>query len=255
MFSKTLGSQPVARTDELENYEIGFKGDLLNDTLRLNATAYFSDITDLQTTRFDPSNVAFLVFIENVGDAEVKGLDLDFQWEATENLTIFGAVAFVDSEITRLNGQLQGLAAPVGSELPYSADFSFNLRARYDFELTSFGADAYVQGGLVYTGDSKAGIIGNAFFVEDTTRRLYGVGSGLEIAEEGGTFGASRVATEAPGSTGLNDAGTFFRNGRYVQEAYTLLNLSAGVSKDDWTAELYIDNLANERAQTHINTF
>ncbi len=54
------------------------KGTFLDGTLRLNATYYQADIENLQVSRFDPSNVAFLVFMENVGDAESSGIDADF---------------------------------------------------------------------------------------------------------------------------------------------------------------------------------
>ena len=47
----------------------------------------------------------------------------------------------------------------------------------------------------------------------------------------------------------------FFRNGRYVQEEYTLLNFSAGVNKDNWSAEFFIDNVGDERAAVHVSTF
>ncbi|MFK8030193.1 MAG: TonB-dependent receptor [Gammaproteobacteria bacterium] len=247
----------VAVTDELTNIEFGMKGEFLSNRLRLNATYYNSEIKNLQTTRFDPSNIAFLVFIENVGDADIQGIDMDLAWAATDSLTISGALGWVDSEITRLNQQLEGIAVPVGSELPFTADFSFNLRARYDWQLTGFGADAFFQAGVAYTGDSKAGIVGNAYLAEDTTRRIYGVGSGLTIADEGGSFGATRVATEVPGSQGLITVGgeQFFRNGRYVQEAYTLFNLSAGIKKDNWGAEVFIDNVGDQRGAVHISTF
>jgi len=245
----------IADTDELTNFEIGLKGDFFDNRLRLNATYYTSEIDELQTTRFDPSNVAFLVFIENVGDAEVQGIDADFTWVPTDNLTISGALSFVDSEITRLNDQLVGLAAPVGSELPFTADFSFNIRGRYEFEVPSFDAQAFVQAGVVHTGDSFSGIIGNANFVEDTTRRIFGAGSGLQIVNEGGTFGSSGVATEVPGSVGLTPDGQFFQNGRYVQESYTTVNFSTGIRKENWGAELYINNLFDEDGVININTF
>ena len=79
---------------------------------------YWAEITDLQVSRFDPSNVAFLVFMENVGDADSNGIDVDLMWAPTDNLTISGAASFLDTEITRINPQLQGVAVPVGSELP-----------------------------------------------------------------------------------------------------------------------------------------
>ena len=245
----------VALTDEMTNYEIGVKGDFFDGSLRLNATYYDSEIEDLQTTRFDPSNVAFLVFIENVGDAEVRGIDADFTWLATENLTISGALAWVDSEITRLNPQLQGIAAPVGSELPYTGDFSFNIRARYDFRVEALDADAYVQVAVARTDDSFAGIIGNAYLAEDVATRIYGQRTGLKIKEHNGTFGSSSVATALPDSIGLTPDGQFFKNARYVQEAYTLINLAVGIQLDNLGIELFVDNVNDEEAIVHISTF
>ncbi len=245
----------VVETDELTNFEVGIKGDFLNDRLRLNATYFNSEIDNLQATRFDPSNIGILVFLENVGDAEVQGLDADFTWVPTDNLTIQGAASFIDSEITRLNGPLQGIAAPVGSELPFTADFSFNVRGRYDFEFSSFGADAYVQGGLVYTGDSFANIVADANLIEDNTRRLYGRGTGLQIQNLPGTFGASSQATAIPGSFGTTPDGQFFQAGRFIQESYSLVNVAAGFDKDNWGLELYVNNLFDEDGIVNINTF
>lgn len=235
----------VAKTDELTNYEIGIKSDFMGGSMRLNATAFWSEITELQTTRFDPSNVAFLVFIENVGDAEISGLDADWTWAATDRWTFNAAFSFVSTELTRINPQLVGVSVPEGSDLPFTPDFAGNIRARYDWPLNNWGGDAYVQGSLAYTGDRKASIIGNAYFAEDVTREVYNVsGTGLKIAAEGGDFG------------NLIDpsTGNVFQNGRYVMEAYSLVNLSAGFIKDGWGAELYVNNATDESAQIFINT-
>jgi outer membrane receptor protein involved in Fe transport len=247
----------VVQTDELSNFEVGIKGDFLDSRLRLNATYFNSEIKNLQATRFDPANIGILVFLENVGDAEVQGVDADFTWVPTDNLTIQGAVSLVDSEITRLNGPLQGVSAPVGSELPFTADFSFNVRSRYDFALESFGADAYVSAGLIYTGDSFANVTADANFIEDQTRRLYGRGSGLQIQNYAGTFGASATATAIPGSFGTIDTpnGEFFQAGRYIQESYSVVNVSTGLNKDNWGVELYVNNLLDEDGIVNINTF
>ena len=41
---------------------------------------------------------------------------------------------------------------------------------------------------------------------------------------------------------------------RAQQDMYTLANIRAGVSNDSWTAEMYIDNITDERAELS-NTF
>ena len=238
----------VALTDEMDNYELGIKADFLDNTLRINATGYFSDITDLQVSRFDPANVAFLVFIENVGDAEIFGFDGDFIWTPTPKLTLAGAVGFVDSELTRLNPQLDGIAVPVGSELPFTPDFSGNIRARYDFGgMFMDGANAYFSGGLSYTGESKSGLSGSAFYVEDTLQLSHGGrGSGLKIAAEGGDF--------VGGNCGTHDQPRNCLNGRYVQDDYVLLDLAVGMESEQWSAEFFIDNVTDKRAQLHVDT-
>ena len=238
----------IALTDELDNYEWGIKADFLDNTLRVNATGYFSDISNLQVSRFDPANVAFLVFIENVGDAEILGADGDFIWVPTPNLTIAGAFSIVDSEITRLNPQLENIAVPVGSELPFTPDFSGSLRARYDFDLALMGGTgAYISGGLSYTGESKSGITGSAFYVEDTLKLTHGGrGSGLKIATEGDEF--------VGGNCGTYDNPSNCKNGRYVQDDYLLLDMAVGVESENWSAELFVNNVTDERAELHVDT-
>ena len=225
----------VAVTDTLENIEIGMKGTFLDNTLRFNATYYQADIENLQVSRFDPSNVAFLVFMENVGDAESSGIDADFQWAATDQLTISGAFSILDTEITRVTDQLQGVAVPVGSDLPLASDFSGNLRARYDFAMDSVGADAYVSASLTYRGETLAGVVGSAAFMDDTGLLAYGAESGIERQNEGGTFGTVNDST-----------GALPLNSRFVNKAATTLNASMGMSKDNWNAELFINNITSE---------
>ena len=88
-------------------------------------------------------------------------------------------------------------------------------------------------------------------------QRIFGASSGLQIVNEGGTFGSSSVASELPngfGTTVVNGE-TFFSNGRFVQESYTTFNLSAGLDKDNWGLELFVNNLFDEEGVTNISTF
>ncbi|QCZ93315.1 TonB-dependent receptor [Salinimonas iocasae] len=231
-------------TDTLDNYELGMKGDFLDGILRVNATAYYSEITDLQTSRFDPTNISFLVFTDNVGDAEIKGIDADITWLATDDLVINAAFSVLDTELVRINEELQGISAGVGAELPYSADFSGNINARYFFEMEE-GRRGYVNGSVSYTGDRIAGMTMDAYVVEDATQLIYGTGSGLEIQDEAAVY---------EGVTYSDRNGETFRGGRYVQESYFLANVAVGVTNDEWKAELYVDNVFDESAILNIDT-
>ena len=249
----------IGKTDELQNYEVGLKGDFFDRTLRLNATWYTSEIEDLQISRFDPANVAFLVFIENAGDAEVDGIDLDFQWAATDNLTISGAMSYVDNELSGVNPQLNEIVVPEGSRLPWTPEFRFNVRARYDFYLDALNANGYVQGAVIYTGDSLSGSTCDAYVVEDVTRQVFGAPSGLKIKNEGGFCGTPLVGDDLAsvtdaGFVGVDSNGdTRFRAGRYEQEDYYMVNFAAGVEKDNWAVELFVNNAFDEEAMINVN--
>lgn len=231
-------------TDSLDNFEFGVKGDFLDGILRVNATAYYSEITDLQTSRFDPTNISFLVFTDNVGDAEIRGLDADITWLASDNLVINAAFSLLDTELTRVNAELAGIAPGVGAQLPYSAEFSGNIRARYYFELEN-GYEGYFNASVSYTGDRLAGMSMDAFVTEDATRLVYGTGSGLPIQKEAATYS---------GVTYADSNGNTFQGGRYIQESYAIANVSVGITKDDWKVEFYIDNLTDESAVLYIDT-
>jgi outer membrane receptor protein involved in Fe transport len=223
----------VASTDELENMELGIKSELFDNTLRINASIYSTEITDLQVARFDPSNVAFLVFLENVGDAETRGLDVDFMWAVTGRLTLSGAASILDTELTKINQQLQGVAVPKGSELPLAPSFSGNIRARYDFDIMN--GNGWVNAALVYRGETVTGIVGSAEFMTDTHNLAYGSDPGVSIQNEGGTFGT--VATSN---------GNIPSNSRYVNDAATTLNLGLGYARENWTAEVFVNNVTSE---------
>ena len=231
-------------TDSLDNIEVGFKSTLFDQSLRFNATAYYSKISDLQTSRFDPTNISFLVFTDNVGDAEIKGIDGDFTWVATDNLVISGAFSFIDTELISVNNELAGIAPSAGSRLPYSAEFSGNLQAEYYYNISQ-DMTGYINGSISYTGERLASMTMDAYVLEDTTNLVYGTGSGLSIEKEADVY------------TGVNyqdSNGQTFAGGRYVQDSYVIANVSFGITNDEWKAELFIDNLTDKSAVLYIDT-
>jgi outer membrane receptor protein involved in Fe transport len=231
-------------TDTLDNIEFGIKTTLFDQSLRFNATAYYSQISDLPTSRFDPTKISFLVFTDNVGDAEIKGIDGDFIWVATDNLVISGAFSFIDTELTSINSELSGIAPSVGSRLPYSAEFSGNLQAEYFYHIDK-DISGYINASISYTGDRLAGMAMNAYVIEDNSNLIYGTGSGLSIEREADVFAG----------VGYKDSnGQTFAGGRYIQDSYVLANLSFGITNEQWKAELFIDNLTDESAILYIDT-
>jgi iron complex outermembrane receptor protein len=61
-------------------YEIGFKSDLLDGTLRLNAAAFYTQIDGLLTAIVSLGSGGIVTF-RNAGEAEIKGVEFDMLWQ------------------------------------------------------------------------------------------------------------------------------------------------------------------------------
>jgi outer membrane receptor protein involved in Fe transport len=129
---------------------------LLGGTLQFNGAAYFIDWTDMQVARFDPINVSILTFIDNSADSEIRGVESDVVWAATDNLTLSGAFSYNDTELVSAHSDVIELA-PVGSELALVPEFQGNIRARYDWQWGEF--DAYLHGAVLYADKSFSSIV------------------------------------------------------------------------------------------------
>ena len=192
-------------------------------------------------SRFDPSNVAFLFFIENVGDAEAKGLDVDFQWAATEGLTLSGAFSILGTELTKLNSQLEGIAVPTGSDLPWRLPSPATCAPA-----TTSGFRAW-RGTPIWRPASTTGAsrcpAWSAARSSWTTRCSGNPAStpALSSSMREGTYGTVEIPDGA-GGTRLPS------NSRFVNPSATTFNVAVGLEKDSWMAELFIDNLNNEEA-------
>ncbi|MGB3739316.1 MAG: TonB-dependent receptor [Pontixanthobacter sp.] len=115
-------------TNEVKNYEFGYKTELFDRQLRLNGSLFYVDISRLQTTIFDPS-IANLFFSDNAADAEIYGLEGEFTYApyALESLTVAGAFLILDTENTDVLTPTDDVR--LGSSLAYAPEFQDNIRA------------------------------------------------------------------------------------------------------------------------------
>ena len=143
------------KSDELINMELGWKLDMLNNTLRFNGSVFFLDISDLQTTIFDTS-IVNLFFSDNAADAEVMGLEGDITWAPTGNLTMGAAFSFLDTEIT--DTLTPSTDVQEGLELAYAPEFQGNVWMRYEWTMGN-GWMAHVMPSIAHSAKSYSDII------------------------------------------------------------------------------------------------
>ncbi|HFB54885.1 MAG TPA: TonB-dependent receptor, partial [Hellea balneolensis] len=139
------GSQGVAAAatnsvnpESVTNYEFGFKSFLADRAVRLNATAFYMDYKDLQVVRFGPvAGTAFGSFqTTNIGSADIFGVEVEMDWAITDNFTLSGSYAFLDTQANDLIiVTTRGSTDFSGSDLRQAPKNSFNIVADYNLPL------------------------------------------------------------------------------------------------------------------------
>ena len=189
----------VTDTDEVTNFEFGWKATLMDGALRFNGSAFMVDITGLQSTIFDAA-IVNLFFSDNAADAEISGLEGDFVYVTGNGLMLSGAFSMLDTELTKSLVPTNDIVA--GSELAFAPGYQANLAARKEWGMVS-GNTGHWQAQMTVSDESFSDIM---------------------------------------------------EPNRAIQDKYSLFNVRAGVSNDEWTAEVYIDNLMDKKADIS-NTF
>ncbi|HBI19349.1 MAG TPA: TonB-dependent receptor, partial [Brevundimonas sp.] len=102
--------------EEVKAYELGLKSDLFDRRVRLNAAIYAMNRTDSQidfslVTVQGASTRNTLETINAPGTTKIRGLELEGQFRATDNLTLSASYAYTDAKVpdtvNPFNGQTQ----------------------------------------------------------------------------------------------------------------------------------------------------
>ena len=145
-------------SDTLENLELGWKMTFLDGKMRLNGSLYRIDWEDIQVSQFDSQNISIFTIVDNGGDAEITGLEMDMVWAATDNLTISGAMSYNETELVRVDPGFSFVVQDEGRPLPLTPEFQGNLRARYYWEMSG-GKEGFFQLGGKYSGEALNSIV------------------------------------------------------------------------------------------------
>jgi iron complex outermembrane receptor protein len=146
------GAPSVADAETINSFEIGFKSDLLDDTLRLNAAAFYYTVDDMQFSAIGGGNN--FTSLVNADQGEAYGFEVDAQWLATDELTLTAGYSYNHTEIkddsltvspcgtnpdfgstgncTVTDPRPDGFVASIdGNPFPQAPESIFNFTARY----------------------------------------------------------------------------------------------------------------------------
>ena len=233
------GTVPPYQPDYLVNTELGWKATLFDKRVRFNGAVYSQEWQKFQYSYLGANS---FTEVHNGPDARIDGVEADLTWAVSNHLTITANGAYTDARIKQnlcaFEGDTQAdcsgtvdtvqtkypggvatptvthnqdfIAAPKGTRLPITPRYKASIVARYSWEMGKYTPFWQIES--AYQSSASTDI--------------------RTAAIETGTFAI------------VNPAALLGR-----LKAYTITNISIGANWDDWTAELYVRNLTDERAQ------
>ena len=119
--------------ETLTAYEIGFKSELLDGTLRWNSSLFYYDYEDIILALTVAGGVADTLLVnENGADADILGFETDIWWAPTDKLDLKLGMTYLDTEQSAIDTAPFSVVEDLdGSRLPYAPEMSGNGLIRY----------------------------------------------------------------------------------------------------------------------------
>jgi len=245
-------ARPVGyNSDNLINNEVGFKSEFLDHHVLFNLSAYYMKWENSQQALFDPVHLDNQIFNVNGSSYTVKGFEVQFVARITDRLTLQGSSSVNTPSqsstpcltsvgahpenptgtgnnptppgrcITQVNGApYTNPFGQLGSRLPFSPPWMFNLLARYAWTAGAYKRFAWVSASHI-----------------------------AAMSNEPANFPDGNAPSESP-PTGWPTTPLL----RYQIPAYTTHDGGLGVAKDNWTAQIQCNNLTNAYGPTKVSS-
>lgn len=193
------GAPSVADAETINSVEFGYKSDLLDDTLRLNAAVFYYQIDDIQFSAIGggANNTALV----NADKGTGYGFEIDSQWLVSDSLTLTAGYSYNKTEIkddtltvlpcgtdpgfgstgncTVNDPRPDGFKASIdGNPFPQAPKTIFNVTARYSTPVGDAG-EFFVYTDWAFQGETSLFLYDSVEFTTDDN-----VEGGLRIGYE-----------------------------------------------------------------------
>ena len=216
-----FGSFQSYNDEKMWNYEAGIKSGFGNG-VTFNAAVFYSEIEDLQAT-LDAGSCSSRVSF-NVPKAHSTGVEFELGASPTDSLYFSLAGSLLQSEFdsTVVDGSgdvIGGLES--GNRLASVPDFQIAASGSWYIPVEMFGGSEYfVNATIHHVGDR----------ITQPSDQVPGAGDFTSGLPFGGATGDEVTSLDL------------------LLDPYTIVNLSTGIEKGDWSAVLYIHNVGDENA-------
>ena len=236
VFDKAINANyPPYQSDQLKNYEVGWKTQWLGGRLRWNGAVFVEDWNNFQFSFLGPNSVTV---VQNAASARSKGVETNFEWLVGGGFLLSGSATFLDAKLT------QNFC---GATLPNSLQLTTNCPNQINGPSGSpltFADGTVTTGPLAPSGTRlpgvprlKANLIG---------RYTVALGDWNAFGQAAYIYQDASVPLLFP---------VFYNNGPNGQQhlgglpPYSLVNLSAGAERGGMNVEVRVENVADNRGE------
>jgi iron complex outermembrane receptor protein len=218
-FAYTYQTPQSYGPDTLINNEIGWKTEWFDRRVEFNGAVYQEDWKDVQVQLFQSCCYGNLSFVINGPDYRVRGLEIESIVRPVHGLTLTGSASWNSSNLTNSPSLLQPNGQPI--VIPVVAG------------VPNVGGGAFGETGspLAQSPPFQANL---------RARYEIALGDYNAFAQIGGSHQAHSYSATGNIQT-------------YDQEGFTTYDASLGVARDAWTAQLYVVNFTDTRANLFEN--
>ena len=138
--------------DKTQNYEIGAKADLLDETLSVDGSLYYIDWKDIQLSLVNAQTG--LGYTGNGSEAKSQGVELSVESKPVAGLTVAAWITFSDAALKEAFPMTSSAYAVSGSTLPYASRFSGNFSLHQELPVTDL-VKVFWGGSVSYVGSRE----------------------------------------------------------------------------------------------------
>ncbi|WP_231759727.1 TonB-dependent receptor [Microbulbifer elongatus] len=133
-------------TESMLNYELGVKGDWLENRLQAQFAAFYQDRSDVQAKQsiFNPEDFSFDDYLANAAGGHSTGIEAEINFQASDALQLFATIGWLNAEFedfvssTHVDGRDDntGDTSPVdlnGRDLAHAPNYQYVTGAEYAF--------------------------------------------------------------------------------------------------------------------------
>lgn len=119
----------------VDSFELGYKADFFDNTLRFNINGFYAMYDDIQQIVIPSGGTGTSFPINNIGEVDVYGVELEVQWSPIDRLNIYANAGWQESDFGSVDpnsppGGLNGNATPT-DELPSNPNFQGKIGFDY----------------------------------------------------------------------------------------------------------------------------